>query len=163
MTGESTYRITVGVDGSPASKAALRWAVRQAELTGGEITTVIAWEYPPIYGWEVPTGADLDRDAARTLNAVIMEILGEETSVLPHREVVQGHPARALLDVANETAAALIVVGNRGHGGFTGALLGSVSQHCVAHARTPVVVVRAEQHEGSRQDTTNQRQPFPLP
>ncbi|SDJ95254.1 Nucleotide-binding universal stress protein, UspA family [Actinopolyspora mzabensis] len=150
MTEETTYRITVGVDGSPASKAALRWAGRQARLTEGEITAVIAWEYPPIYGWEVPNGADLDRDAARTLNAVLAETLGEETSVVSHREVVQGHPARALLDVANETAAALLVVGSRGHGGFTGALLGSVSQHCVAHARTPVVVVRADQHGGSR-------------
>ncbi|GAB3545529.1 nucleotide-binding universal stress UspA family protein [Actinopolyspora lacussalsi] len=149
MTGETTYRITVGIDGSPASKAALRWAVRQAELTGGEITTVIAWDYPPIYGWEVPNGADLDNDAARILNAVLAETFGDEASVFPHREVVQGHPARALLDVANETAAALIVVGNSGHGGFTGALLGSVSQHCVARARTPVVVVRAEQHDGS--------------
>ncbi|SFT32830.1 Nucleotide-binding universal stress protein, UspA family [Actinopolyspora lacussalsi subsp. righensis] len=149
MTGETTYRITVGIDGSPASKAALRWAFRQAELTGGEITAVIAWDYPPIYGWEVPNGADLDKDAARTLNTVLAETVGDEASVVPHREVVQGHPASALLDVANETAAALIVVGNSGHGGLTGALLGSVSQHCVAHARTPVVVVRAEQHDGS--------------
>ena len=54
--------------------------------------------------------------------------------------VVQDNPAQALLDCAK--GADLLVVGNRGHGGFTGALLGSVGQHCAQHAECPVVIVR---------------------
>ena len=58
--------------------------------------------------------------------------------------VIQGNAAQVLLDVARD--ADLLVVGSRGHGGFTGALLGSVSQHCVHHAPCPVVVVRGHVH-----------------
>ena len=59
--------------------------------------------------------------------------------------VVEDNPARALLDAAK--GADLLVVGSRGHGGFTEALLGSVGQHCVHHAECPVVVIR-----GARRD-----------
>ncbi|ASU78742.1 universal stress protein [Actinopolyspora erythraea] len=143
MTGKTTSRIIVGVDGSAASKAALRWAVRQAELTGGDVTTVIAWDYPPIYGWEVPDSADLTKAATRNLNEAISETV-TNTSVTIHREVIHDHPARSLLDTAEESQNGLLVLGNRGHGGFLGALLGSVTQHCVAHARVPVAVVRPD-------------------
>jgi nucleotide-binding universal stress UspA family protein len=54
-------------------------------------------------------------------------------------QVVQGHPAKVLIEAAAN--ADLLVVGSRGHGGFVGALLGSVSHRCVAHATCPVVVV----------------------
>ncbi len=63
-----------------------------------------------------------------------------ETSVPVRQEVARGHAVRALLDCAQD--ADLLVVGSRGHGGFVGALLGSVSLHCVTHAHCPVVVVR---------------------
>jgi nucleotide-binding universal stress UspA family protein len=53
---------------------------------------------------------------------------------------VRGHPAQVLLDAADRPD--LLVMGSRGHGGFAGALLGSVSQHCVQHARCPVLIVR---------------------
>ena len=56
------------------------------------------------------------------------------------RHVAEGHPAGVLL--AQVEGADMLVVGSRGHGGFTGMLLGSVSQHVVAHAPCPVVVVR---------------------
>ena len=61
-------------------------------------------------------------------------------SDLVRTQVVHGHPAQVLLDVAD--GADLLVVGGRGHGSFASALLGSVSQHCVHHARGPVLVVR---------------------
>jgi len=54
--------------------------------------------------------------------------------------VAEGHPAKVLLDAA--VGAVMVVVGSRGHGGFVGALIGSVSQHVVAHAPCPVVVIR---------------------
>lgn len=54
--------------------------------------------------------------------------------------VKEGNPAQVLIDEAD--GADLLVVGSRGHGGFTEALLGSVSQHCVHHARCPAVIIR---------------------
>ena len=56
--------------------------------------------------------------------------------------VREGNAAQVLLDAAQ--GADLLVVGSRGHGGFTEALLGSVSQHCVHHAQCPIVIVRAD-------------------
>ena len=53
--------------------------------------------------------------------------------------LVEGHPAGILIEASAQ--ADLLVVGSRGHGGFVGALLGSVSHRCVAHALCPVVVV----------------------
>ena len=57
-----------------------------------------------------------------------------------HARIVYGHPAVVLVDASR--TADLLVVGNRGHGAFTGMLTGSVSMHCVNNANCPVVVVR---------------------
>ncbi|MBB5157557.1 universal stress protein [Saccharopolyspora phatthalungensis] len=141
-SNEHQYTIVVGVDGSPSSKAALRWAAWHAGLVGGSITAIMVWDLPMIYNWEVPGPQDFAHNTATTLSTVIDEVLGDTSPVEIHKEVAQGHPARALLDAADETRADLIVVGNRGHGGFTEALLGSVSQHVVHHAHCPVVIVR---------------------
>ncbi|MFF3754662.1 universal stress protein [Streptomyces sp. NPDC002018] len=136
-------RIVVGVDGSPSSEAALRWAVSQAELVGGVVDAVIAWQYPAAYGWPVmPAEADLSEWAGKTLNDSLSRALDPNSSVEVRRHVLSGDASQALLDTAR--GARLLVVGNRGHGGFTQALLGSVSQHCVHHAQCPVVIVRAD-------------------
>lgn len=66
-------------------------------------------------------------------------VVGREREVTIICEAVEGHPAQALVLAAADAAA--LVVGTRGHGGFVGALLGSVSQHVVAHARCPVIVI----------------------
>ncbi|MEU3985934.1 universal stress protein [Streptomyces sp. NPDC026672] len=63
-------------------------------------------------------------------------------------QVVEGHPAAALTEAAKD--AELLVVGSRGHGAFTGMLLGSVSHHCVHHATCPVLVVRADTDRTAR-------------
>ncbi|WP_329575713.1 universal stress protein [Kitasatospora sp. NBC_01250] len=135
-------RIVVGVDGSDSSKAALRWAVRQAELTGSAVEALTSWELPKTYGWpslsaEVP---DYEKDAGQALAETIRTAVGTGHPVEIRPLVVRGHAAAALLDAAH--GATLLVVGNRGHGGFAEALLGSVSQQCVQHASCPVVVVR---------------------
>ncbi|MEU8515733.1 universal stress protein [Kitasatospora sp. NPDC048722] len=135
-------RIVVGVDGSPTSRAALVWAARQAGLTGAAVDAVIAWQYPVGYG--TPSAAvpnfDLAGNARQTLAGAVAAATARSPQVEIRQHVVQGHPAAALLEAAD--SADLLVVGNRGHGGFTEALLGSVSQHCVHLARCPVVVVR---------------------
>jgi nucleotide-binding universal stress UspA family protein len=139
----STGRIVVGVDGSEPSRDALRWASTQAEATGTELVAVAAWSYPaaayPTLAGYVPVtnAADLESDTRAAIGAVVKDTLGDRKVTL---SVVEGHPANVIVDAAR--GASLVVVGCRGHGGFVGALLGSVSQHVVAHATCPVVVIR---------------------
>jgi nucleotide-binding universal stress UspA family protein len=132
-------RIVVGVDGSPASLDALRWAVRQAELTGASVEAVTSWSYPTSYGFPVIANVDWEQGARTVLDEAIAAVTDESAAPV-RRRVVEGHPARALADVA--AGADLLVVGSRGHGGFTGLLLGSVSEYVVTHAPCPVVVIR---------------------
>jgi nucleotide-binding universal stress UspA family protein len=147
MSADGT-KIVVGVDGSPSSRAALRWAVRQAVLTGGTIDAVLAWHVPmvlrtstwaPIYVDEM-TG--LEEDARKSLGAVISEEIEPADRHRVTARVVNGHPAEALLHAAAD--ADLLVLGSRGHASFAEALFGSVGQHCVHHARCPVLIMRGE-------------------
>lgn len=134
--------IVVGIDGSPSSKAALGWAVGQARLTGSAIHAVIAWEFPAFYPAEPIIPADDLAEAAGTvLSETVAEVLGAGPSVEVRESVELGNPAQVLLNAAR--TAELLVVGSRGHGGFTSALLGSVGHYCAAHATCPVVIIRA--------------------
>ncbi|HWG12041.1 MAG TPA: universal stress protein [Streptosporangiaceae bacterium] len=142
MSALQNKRIVVGVDGSPSSVHALEWAIHQAELTGDVIDAVNAWHFPNDYGMPVGDLPDFAGLGAEILDKAIAEArnaTGQAAAEI-HPHVVEGNPAQALLDLAK--GADLLVVGSRGHGGFTGALLGSVSQHVVHHAPCPVVVVR---------------------
>ncbi|MEU9980512.1 universal stress protein [Streptomyces sp. NPDC050856] len=148
-------RIVVGVDGSEPSLGALRWAARQAELTGDRLEAVIGWEYPAS-GWAamapgmplaaMPSGAAAEADpeelARRTLDEAVTATLGGAAAAATDRLVVNGHAAQALVERA--AGASLLVVGDRGHSGLTAALLGSVSRHVTHHAPCPVVVVRGD-------------------
>jgi nucleotide-binding universal stress UspA family protein len=140
--------IVVGVDGSPSSRAALRWAVRQAVLTGGTVNAVTAFQVPAGmtgYAWgQGPVGfddaAEREADARKALDAVISEEGVPTESHQVTAQVVYGHPAEVLMDAAAD--ADLLVVGSRGHGAFAGALLGSVGQYCAHHAQCPVLIIR---------------------
>jgi nucleotide-binding universal stress UspA family protein len=139
-------RIVVGVDGSTPSKTALIWALRQAELTGASVEAVIAWHLPVVAGG-IPfapagtmSGADFEDVTRIVLTAAITEVVDPASAVKISSTVLAGNPAQVLLEAAK--GADLLVVGSRGHGGFAGALLGSVSQHCAHHAPCPVVIVR---------------------
>jgi nucleotide-binding universal stress UspA family protein len=140
-------RIVVGVDGSPSSKAALAWAVEQAGLTGASVEAVIAWHYPVAVGGIpfAPLGAadfaDYGEFATHVLSDAIAETVDPDGPVKVSSVVSSGNAAQVLLEAA--AGAELLVVGSRGHGGFTEALLGSVSQACVHHAHCPVVIIRA--------------------
>jgi len=141
-------RIVVGVDGSSSSKEALRWAVRQAGLTGAAVEALITWHLPQVmgtggYAWPPvggPETTELAKLAEKVLTDAIGEVAGQEGRAPVTALVRQGHAAQALLEAAAK--ADLLVVGSRGHGGFAEALLGSVSQHCVQHALCPVVIIR---------------------
>ncbi|MFE0463384.1 universal stress protein [Kitasatospora sp. NPDC058965] len=145
MTGnDSTPRVVVGVDGSPSSAAALRWAVGHAQLIGGAVAAVAAWEPLVDYGWSAPVvDPAFDEDQARRRFAGELDrVLGAARPVPVTEHLVRGDPAEVLLDAAD--GAAVLVVGSRGHGRFTRALLGSVSLRCAQHATCPVVIVRPD-------------------
>lgn len=143
-------RIVVGVDGSPSSKAALAWAVDQAGVTGASVEAVIAWHYPVMVGGMpfapigVIDGTDYSEFAAGVLSEVIGATADPDGPVKVSSVVREGNAAQVLLNEAK--GADMLVVGSRGHGGFTEALLGSVSQACVHHARCPVVIIRAAEN-----------------
>jgi nucleotide-binding universal stress UspA family protein len=135
----------VGVDGSESSTAALRWAARQAELTGAALHIVTAWSYPEHPAPlgiipDLPLPADPLSDVRQKLVELVGAELGRHVGIDVHCEVVHGNAAPVLLDAARD--ADLLVVGSRGQGAFAGMLLGSVSEHCVHHAACPVLVVR---------------------
>jgi nucleotide-binding universal stress UspA family protein len=143
----ATGRIVVGVDGSARSMAAFDWAVREARLRGGSVRAVMAWQdHVQVYGEGL--GLDISAAAHEVLAAAAAKVvarLGEQlnaaevSDVSTTWEAVEGHPAWVLVAAADD--ADLLVVGSRGHGGFVGLLLGSVSQHVLSHARCPIVVV----------------------
>jgi nucleotide-binding universal stress UspA family protein len=131
--------IVVGVDGSEESREALRWAARQAKLSGASLDVVAAWAFPETWGWSIAALNDLDpeADTRRMLEATVKEVLGSDDGA--HLIAVEGRPAPVLLQAAED--AELLVVGSRGRGAFAGMVLGSVSEHCLHHASCPVVVV----------------------
>jgi nucleotide-binding universal stress UspA family protein len=139
---ENGSRIVVGVDGSPSSRDALRWAVKQAVLSGADVEAITTWEHPASIESSSPIPAEeLAKRAAAALADSVREVVGEDDPPVDIcQSVACGHAARVLLEAAH--GADLLVLGSRGHGGFTGALLGSVGQHCVHHAPCPVVIVR---------------------
>ena len=137
-------RIVVGVDGSAHSQEALRWAVGQARLSGGTVEAVISWSIPVDFGLGgagVLVSYDWEGVAVASLRDAVAHALDPADAEQVSQQVVMGHPATVLLDASAE--ADLLVVGSRGRGGFTGMLLGSTSQHVIARAACPVVVVRA--------------------
>jgi len=90
-----------------------------------------------VYGG-YPRIVDVDwpSNARTALDTAVDEPLGSQTAMIS-RTVVEGHPAKVLVDAA--AGAGLLVVGSRGHTGFAGMLLGSVSEHVAAHAPCPVL------------------------
>jgi nucleotide-binding universal stress UspA family protein len=136
--------IVVGVDGSPGSRKALNWAAAEAADHGADLVVVNVWEHtllPPAGSVSVSEHyvPDPSQSTAEDLLRIIKEELGAKPPVPVRPHVKQGRPAKVLIeDSAN---ADLLVVGNRGHGGFAGLVLGSVSQHVAAYAKCPVTVV----------------------
>jgi nucleotide-binding universal stress UspA family protein len=144
-------RIVVGIDGSPESAAALRWAVAEAKLRGARVEAVHVWNYIPMtttadsglvpMSWtESAEMVDATHDAAsRAATQEVEDVLGAGHDVTI--SLMQGDASEALLDTAK--GADLLVVGNRGRGAIKELLLGSTSGRIADHAPCPVVIVRA--------------------
>ncbi len=147
---EAASRVLVGVDGSAGSVAAIRFALAEARLRGGELHLVHAWiDTVSGYGgppWAVP--ATTLREEADTVLREAMQSAWRDGSpgVQVRAETIEGVDWDVLTEVAE--AADLLVVGSRGRTGWSSLLLGSVSLRCVAHSPCPVAVVRPPRREG---------------
>jgi nucleotide-binding universal stress UspA family protein len=142
----SASQVVVGVDGSAESIGALKWAAEYAAATGATVLAVLSWHYPAAVG-AAPIGVapkavsdEVRAHMEETLDKALSEAFGTSTPDNVKTKLDYGHPAQVLVEESRQ--ADLLVVGHRGHGAFTGMLIGSVSIHCVTHAACPVVVVR---------------------
>ncbi|MEU8344836.1 universal stress protein [Spirillospora sp. NPDC048832] len=142
--GTEPGRVVVGMDGSPASRAALEMAFAEAELHGWSVHAVVAWDSVPVD--DLPPLADetgMRKAAAARLDQLMIPLRDLHPGVDVQGEITVGPPREVLLAAAQD--ARLLVVGSRGLGGFRGLLLGSVSHALVQHAPCPIAVVHAPQ------------------
>jgi nucleotide-binding universal stress UspA family protein len=135
-------RIVVGIDGSSAAQEALEWAIEEARRRDAVVEVVYAWHEPFVVGYdylgELEAGG-FETEAEGILDAAIAAV--DTTGVTVERKVMPGRPSQVLVEEAK--GAALLVVGSRGRGGFSGLLLGSVSQQVSHHSPCPVVIIPA--------------------
>lgn len=137
--------VLVGVDGSAASDAAVRFAFEEAGQRGGTVHALHSWE-PPVSPWRgemrppLPDFTELAAAEAQRVSLWTEPWHDKHPRVGLERNVTSDRPATALIEAAKD--ATLLVVGSRGHGGFAGLLLGSVSQQVIHHAPCPVAVIR---------------------
>ncbi|HVB43736.1 MAG TPA: universal stress protein [Streptosporangiaceae bacterium] len=156
-----TYRVVVGVDGSPHSAAALRWALEQAEVHRGEVMALFSWQMPLI---AIPGGyskEEVEQAAKAMLLASVAEVAPQPRVPL-QAVVAESDPTEALIHASAQ--ANLLVVGIRGRSPFAGLMLGSVSQACAAHAACPVVLVKqsdAPEAGADAPQTASARRPRP--
>jgi len=137
--------VVVGVDGSDSSLQALRWAASIARSTGANLTAVMAWHPTSLnnlatVGWAAyPGDWDPAANARSVLDRAIATVFDADVPADLTSAVLEGITAPALIEFSAE--ADMLVLGSRGHGGFAGLLLGSVSAACAEHAKVPVLVV----------------------
>ena len=136
-------RVVAGIDGSPASIQALRWALAYATFTGSATEVIVAWDWTAHPGWTSPVPSDCEpkMNAEQALDHLIEQMRSEFPNQLIEGQVVQGHAAPLLIEASK--GADLLVVGSRGYGEFVGMLMDSVSEYCATNAHCPVLVHRA--------------------
>lgn len=139
-------RIVLGLDGSPGAEAAAQWCAAHAGRLGADIVAVHA--LLPVVAGSLPVpGIDLSTGA--TARAALHDTLEQCCAPLPDAgvpfdtRVVDVDPAPAIMELADEVDATLVVVGQRGRGGFAGLLLGGVPHRLTHHCDHPVLVVPA--------------------
>lgn len=139
MSSAGTFLIVVGFDGSEPSLAALRWAVDEARLRRGKVRVITAWHYPPVPSSIEDSAINDSFHTAERFQAEALKAVASD-GVDITGTLVRDYPATALLEASKE--ADILIVGSRGHGGFAGLLLGSVSTQVAHHASCPVLIVR---------------------
>ncbi|HWH28162.1 MAG TPA: universal stress protein [Mycobacteriales bacterium] len=148
--------IVVGVDRSAAARAAAQWALAEGLRRGRPVTAVNAWVDPVTAGYPIAVAMEERAEAvASAALATAQEVLKEATDAVPaadgvdaHAVAVRGAPAAVLTEASRD--ADLVVVGTRGHGALSRAVLGSVSGSLLHHAHAPVAVVPEPRAPGRR-------------
>lgn len=130
--------VMVGLDGSPTASAASRWAARLAAATGSELVLASAWRSAQAEG--TAEDVELQRKAARIRLEDDWCAPARAAGATPRAMLLEG-PPDVLLDAAEAEHAELLVVGNRGAGGFASLHLGSVAHHLARHTARPLAVV----------------------
>jgi nucleotide-binding universal stress UspA family protein len=133
------YKVVVGIDGSEHSRAALRWAIAQAEARHGEVTAVLAWQVP-FLSFPGAFNKDELEQAAKNLLIETVSAVAPSPTVPLRPLVAEGDPAEALVVAAKD--ADHLVVGSRGRSPFMGTVLGAVSLRCATAASCPVTLVK---------------------
>jgi nucleotide-binding universal stress UspA family protein len=143
-TDTQAARVVVGYDASPAARAAVEWAVAEADRRALPLTVVHAADYTGLVGGPIsmsPALPGVSVDQAKRIAEGGAELARARRSGVEVRATTfAGAPSTVL--IAESRAAAIVVVGTRGHGDVAGVLLGSVASRVAAHAQCPVVVVR---------------------
>lgn len=141
-------KVVVGVDGSDSSVQALRLAAQLAPALNAHLHAVACWDFPQIYAGYVPPDFEaFESSAAKLMAETLAKAFGPDAPEDISQELIRGPAAAKLVEAG--AGAAMMVVGRRGHGGFMGMHLGSVSSACVSHAACPVLVVHTEDdHRG---------------
>ena len=136
-------RILIAIDGSEAAREALRTGLSLAREAGAVATLVYVRHRPlPVLGdpfYQRSLSQELLRSRVAMADA---ETLAATMGVAVEPEILEGQPARCVLELAAARRAGLIVVGSRGRGAIAGALLGSVSTEIVHKANRPVLVAK---------------------
>ena len=133
-------RILVGLDGSTESVEALRRAAELAVKFGSTVVGICVWQYPLSYTGPSSSGWNPDQDATEIVADVASQVFGNDWPDWFTADIRVGAAAQVLVEESQSSD--LLIVGGRGHGGFAGLLLGSVSSQCVEHAACSVLVVR---------------------
>lgn len=139
----TTRSIIVATDGTAPGRAAVRWAAREAERRGVQLRIAYAydWEWRESRFDYSNQYIDIAHQLAEAITTTGFDQAREVAPTVPiEMDTLIGHAPARLLAISE--GAELMVLGNRGRGGFAGLLLGSVSQRVAMHARCPVVVVR---------------------
>lgn len=133
--------VVAGVDGSDESERAVRWAAEYVQRSGGIVHAIMVWHQPVQFGYRLPTpDQELEERARKLLDKVTNSVRADFPEVDIRDRLLRGHVVDELVGLSPQ--ADLMVVGNKGHGAFTGMMVGSVALKLVHHARCPVLVVR---------------------
>jgi nucleotide-binding universal stress UspA family protein len=147
-------QILLPVDFSARSRAALRYAIGLARVTGSELELLhvvpapsnLAVAVDAYVGWPMPHAAPTVLDDAREQMAALISCV-DHTGVIVHQRIEEGDPAATIVQVATDERHDLIVLGTRGRVGLADLILGSVAKKLISCAPCPVVTLRP--HEAS--------------
>lgn len=155
--------IVVGVDGSDASRRALRWALREGATRGTSVRAIMVWESRAVLAGPAPmlmrpdlAPHHVQQEHRNELREMVTECESETPGVAVHAELAEGHPVAVLAERSEN--AAMLVLGDHGRGTVSEAVLGSVALHVIRHAHCPVVVI-----PGGMRETTPRGGPTEQP